>query len=457
MGGVHATEQPHGGRCAGPAPCRRRELLRFGLAGATGLSLERLGRLRAAAAGRPDTAVILVWCHGGPSHLETYDPKPDATAEFRGPFGAIETSVSGLRISELLPLQAQVMHRCAVIRSIHHRAVCHQQGLQTVLTGKEQLVLKNRPDHPDAFCILSRLRARPGDTLPTYVGLPAGLPYAGPAYLGAGSDAFVVSGDPNRPDFEVPNLALKGAQTAQRLTRRSRLMKSLGEVRRALDEAPGAAARDIHYQAAVDMLTGPHARQAFEIARESAGTRDAYGRTNWGQQLLLARRLVEAGVAAVTVSLFGVENGIIGSWDDHAVNADCFQAMAQRAPVFDRAVAALVRDLYDRGLDRRVLLLVMGEFGRTPRINPADAGRPGRDHWWHAMSVLVSGGGVRAGQAIGATDARGEYVEERPLSPNDLLATLYRHLGIDPAHEFADHTGRPIPILDRSEPIAELV
>jgi uncharacterized protein (DUF1501 family) len=168
-----------------------------------------------------------------------------------------------------------------------------------------------------------------------------------------------------------------------------------------------------------------------------------------------ARRLAEAGVSAVTTSLFGVENGIAGSWDDHAVNWDCFKAMKERAPVFDQAVAALVEDLYERGLDRDVLLVVTGEFGRTPRIAYTD-GRPGRDHWPHAMSVLLAGGGLRMGQVVGATDPRGEYVDERALSPNDLLATLYHHLGIDPTREFQDRSGRPVPILDRSEPIPEL-
>ncbi len=442
-------------RC--PGPLGRRELLRFGVTGfgSIGLAEVLAARADSGSTERKDTAVILVWCHGGPPHLETYDPKPDAPSEFRGPFGAIETNVAGLRYSELMPLQAKIADKTSLIRSVHHRAVCHQQGLQTVLTGKEQLVLKNKPDHPDAFCILNRVRQRPGDRIPVLVGLPGGLPYAGPAYLGAAYEPFVVSGDPNKPNFEVPNLKIT-PQDQGRLSRRMRLMSGFDEMRRDLDDSD-VLARGRHYQAAVDLLTGRETREAFEISRENEKTRDLYGRTNWGQQLLLARRLVEAGVGAVTVSFYAVENGLNGSWDDHAVNADCFKAMAQRGPIFDRAVAGLVRDLYDRGLDKKVLVIVTGEFGRTPRINPAGTSNPGRDHWWHAMSILVSGGGLRMGQVVGATDARGEYVTERDLEPNDLLATMYRHLGVDPRLELRDHTGRPVPILDRSAPIAELV
>jgi len=452
-------ERPPPTLCPGPrwaAP--RRELLRFGLAGAAGLGLTDLLRLRADAAPAPsrDTAVILVWCHGGPSHLETYDPKPDAPAEYRGPFGAIETSVPGLRFSELMPLQAKIAHRCALIRSVHHRGPCHDSGLQTLLSGHEQLVNKfSRPDHPDAFCILSKVRERPGQKLPVHVGMPP-LEYSGPAYLGPGYAPFVVSGDPNAPNFQVADIRLPDGAARGRLDRRLRLLGSIDAVRRDLEEEPDIRARGQHYESAVDLVTGTQARDAFDLSREADGLRDRYGRTRWGQTLLMARRLVEAGVSAVTVSLFGVEQGIIGNWDDHAVNADCFKAMQQRAPIFDRAVAALVQDLADRGLDKKVLVIVTGEFGRTPKISYAD-GRPGRDHWPQAMSILLAGGGLRMGQAIGATDARGEAPAERPLSPNDFLATLYHHLGVDPRIELRDRSGRPFPILDRSAPIAELV
>ena len=254
----------------------------------------------------------------------------------------------------------------------------------------------------------------------------------------------------------VPINIKLAADARSRLDRRLRLMGGLDAVRRDLDLSQEVTARDQHYQAAVDLLTSGRARAAFDISREDEKTRDRYGRTRWGQSMLLSRRLVEAGAGAVVVSLFGVENGLIGSWDDHAVNADCFKAMEQRAPIFDQGVAALISDIYDRGLDQKVLVIVTGEFGRTPKVNDAGAGRPGRDHWPHAMSILVAGGGIRTGQVIGATDARGEFVEDRHLEPNDLTASLYHHLGVDPTQEVVDHSGRPFRIPDRSEPIAEL-
>jgi len=452
--------------CPGPARVGRRELLRFGLA--SGLGLTDLLRLRAAAEANParpstgrtrrPTSVILVWCHGGPSHLETYDPKPDAPAEYRGPFGAIETSLPGLRYSELMPRQAKIAHRCALVRSVHHRGPCHDSGMQTLLSGHEQLVNRfGNPDHPDCFCVASKVLDRPGRSIPVHVGLPP-LAYSGPAYLGPSCAPFAVTGDPNAPSFEVPDIRLKDAAARGRLERRLRLVDHVDAVRRDLDQNADAVARDRHYAAAADLLTSSMAREAFDLTRESDPCRDRYGRTRWGQSLLLARRLVEAGVVAATVSLFGLEKGMSSNWDDHAVNWDCFKAMQERAPVFDQAVTALIEDVYDRGLDRDVLVIVTGEFGRTPKISKDPAsGRPGRDHWPFAMSILLAGGSMRMGQVIGATDARGEYVDQRPLHPNDFLATVYHHLGIDTRYEVLDRSGRPFPILDRSEPIPELV
>jgi hypothetical protein len=362
--------------------------------------------------------------------------------------------LNGLRYSELMPLQAKLADKCAVIRSVHHRGPCHDSGLQTLLSGHEQLVNRfGNPEHPDCFAVASKFRYRTGDVLPAYVGAPE-LGYTGPVYLGPSCAPFVVSGDPNSPTFEVPNLALP-AGARDRLDRRVRLLSDVDEMRRDLQNAPNAGDRDRQYHAAVDLITSNRAREAFDISREPETTRERYGRNRWGQQLLLTRRLVEAGVGIVTTSLYGIEKGMASNWDDHAVNWDCFKAMQERAPVFDRAVAALISDLHDRGLNKRVLLIVTGEFGRTPRISYVN-GRPGRDHWPAAMSILMSGGGLRMGQAIGSTDTRGEYPDDRPLHPNDFVATIYRHLGINPDWEVTDRSGRPLRLLDRGEPISEL-
>ncbi|MCC2669741.1 MAG: hypothetical protein K0Q72_2212 [Armatimonadetes bacterium] len=352
-------------RCPGPRAFgrSRRELLRFSLAGLGGYALDHLCQQRAEAgeaqlATRSDTAVLLVWCHGGPSHLETYDPKPDSPAEFRGPFGAISTNVAGVRLSELLPLQAKLADKYTLLRSVHHRGPCHDSGLQTLLSGHEQLVNRfGNPEHPDCFAVSARFRYRTGDVLPPYVGAPP-LDYTSPVYLGPSCAPFAVSGDPNAPNFEVPNLALSAPGARERIGRRSRLLSRVDDVRRDLVRAEHAVARDRQYHAALDLITSGKARTAFDISQEAETTRERYGRNRWGQQLLLARRLVESGVSVVTTSLYGIEKGMASNWDDHAVNWDCFKAMQERAPVFDRAVSALIHDLYDRGLDKRVLLIV---------------------------------------------------------------------------------------------------
>ena len=427
----------------------------MGLAGFGALSMTDLLRARAEAKAAPDTAIILVWLHGGASHLETYDPKPEAPSEYRGPFGTIKTNVPGIEISELLPRQAKLADKYALIRSIAHRGFCHQQGLQTLLTGHQQLVLKQKPDHPDLFCIGNKIRQRPDQSMPPYVGIPP-LPYGGAAYLGPSAEPFIVSGDPNAPKFSVPNIGLKDPKFERRVHRRLALRDSVDEMRRDLDGYAAVRARDPLYDQALSLLTDKRVARAFDITQEPDRMRDRYGRHRWGQQLLLARRLVENGVSLITSSFFGIEKGMSSNWDDHAVNWDCFKAMKERAPVFDQAVAALIEDLHERGLDKRVMVVVTGEFGRTPKISYTK-GRPGRDHWPRALSLLISGGGIKTGQVIGATTPTGEDVDERLIHPNDLLATMYRHLGIDTHLQFKNHKGQPIPILDRSAVIEELV
>jgi uncharacterized protein (DUF1501 family) len=442
--------------CSGPI--RRRDFLRLGLAGFGSLTLSDLFRLRASARPhqiRERTALIVVWLQGGASHLETYDPKPDAPLEVRGPYTAIPTRVPGIRISELLPLHARVADRFTILRSLVHTGACHQQGNQQVLTGHPIVELKNKPDHPDLLSVSHYLRSHSPSALPTYVALNA-IPYVGAAYLGAAHDAFNVSGDANLPGFEVPNIGLKSQAEAERLNGRMSLKQRLDPLTRHQEF-------DGFQQKAWNMLTRPEVARAFDISREDPRVRDRYGRNVWGQRCLLARRLVESGVELVTTSLHGPLCGRVGNWDDHAVNHHIFEAMKQRCQYFDRAVATLIEDLHERGLDRRVMVMVTGEFGRTPRIRyqPDSASgvqQPGRDHWPRATSLLFAGGGIRAGQIVGATDKQGGDVTDRRVGVRDILATLYHHLGISAEQiSLADAGGRPIPILPEGRPIPELM
>ena len=279
-----------------------------------------------------------------------------------------------------------------------------------------------------------------------------------------------MTGDPSRPNFSVPNIGLSDAREVDRLDRRSGLRRNLDTLDRAFDRAGELAALDEFETQAMTLLTNPKTKEAFDLNREDDRVRDRYGRNSWGQQLLLARRLVEAGVEVLTTSLNGALCGRVHNWDDHAVNHHVFDAMRFRAEAYDQAVSALIEDIYERGLDTRVLVVVTGEFGRTPKISyaastgagdasaPAGTQQPGRDHWPRAFSNIWAGGGIRTGRVIGATDKRGEDAVERICGPGDFLATLYHHLGIDSANTaIRDFNGRPTPIVDHGKPIPELM
>jgi hypothetical protein len=442
----------------------RRDFLRLGLGGFGSLTLPGLFRLRAGAApARSErTALIVVWLQGGASHLETYDPKPQAPSEIRGPYTSIATRVAGLRVSELLPLHARVADRFTVVRSLVHTGFCHQQGNQQVLTGHPVTELKLKPDHPDILSIAHSLREGRSRVLPPYVALNP-IPYVGAAYLGQAHEAFDVSGDPNLPGFEVPNLRLRDSGQVEQLRGRMRLRGQLDALAREGERLNKHETFDAFQQQAWGLLSRPEVARAFDLEREEPRLRDRYGRNTWGQRCLLARRLIESGVDLVTTSLHGPLCGRVGNWDDHAVNHHIFEAMKARCAYFDRAVATLIEDLHERGLARRVMVMVTGEFGRTPRISyqPDSASgvkQPGRDHWPRATSLLFAGGGSAGGQVIGATDRLGGDVTERRVGVRDILATLYRHLGVD-AEGVAinDPTGRPIPILPEGRPIRELL
>jgi uncharacterized protein (DUF1501 family) len=447
----------------------RRAFLGSGAFALGGLAVPDLLRLRAAETPGDDTAVILVWLPGGPPHLETYDPKPDAPAEYRGAFHPIDTVVPGVRICELLPRHARIANKFALIRSIHHGFADHGGGHKHFLTGREP----REPagfvnDHPMVGSVVAKCREGRRAGVPDYV---AGTDTNrdgidvfsfGSAYLGQATHPFSVVGDPSRPDFRVRNLAINPA-LADRLDDRSRLLGAFDRVRRDADRSGVMDSMDEFGRRAVELLTSVKARDAFDLSREPDAVRERYGRHPWGQRALLARRLVEAGSSWVTMVFENpmpagtpLPKDVTYNWDSHAVNCHIFEDAKVRLPHLDQAVTALIEDIHQRGLDRRVLLVVTGEFGRTPRIEQNN-GRPGRDHWPQAMSVLVSGGGLRMGQVVGSTDARGERPKDRPLTPCDLWATVYQHLGIDPERTFPDHTGRPMPILPHGSPIRELI
>ncbi len=466
--------------CLGPVPfglCGRRAFLQTGLAGFASLSLPGILKLRSAAANAQSSsekkAVIMVWQPGGLSHLDSYDPKPDAGSEYRGPFKLISTKVPGLQFTELLPRQAAIADKVVVLRSMRQAAGGHPAGSMQLLSGDPDTRDKPKPRYPDWMTVSNYVLAQRGprqNPLPAYVGINPPLEYNGPAYLGDSYSPFIVSGDPSNPTFSVPNIGLTDADEVRRVGRRTTLRQRLDTLERSFDHARELAALDEFESQAMTLLTNPRTKVAFDLDRESPRVRDRYGRNAWGQQLLLARRLVEAGVDVLTTSLSGPLCGRVGNWDDHAVNHHVFDAMKFRSQAYDQAVSALIEDIYARGLDRRVLVVITGEFGRTPRISyapstgagnasaPAGTTQPGRDHWPRGFSNVWAGGGIATGRFVGATDKRGEDAVERVCGPGDFLATIYRHLGIEYATTFIkDFNGRPTPIVDHGKAIPELI
>lgn len=445
------------GRLA-PEGLSRRSFLRAGTLGVGGLTiadflkLQSDGAIRSSAAG---SNVILFWLSGGPGHMETWDPKPLAPAEYRGPLGAIETSVPGIQFSELLPEQARLADKLAIVRTVNHGSGDHTKGNHWMLTGFEGPAF-NAPDNrqqrrPAIGSAVARLRGANIPGMPAYVGVPhlrGGTDnlfhYA--AYLGGGWNPFVVNSDPNEREYGVKNLALAGDLTLQRIASRRELMSELDRIRTAAD--PVLDDLDEHQQAAFDLLTSRRARDAFDVTQEPEAIRDRYGRHTFGQSALVARRLVENGVTFVTVNCV--------PWDHHGSPGQYKTEEGARLliPPLDRAIAALVEDLVERGMYDKTLIVAMGEFGRTPRMN-ANAGR---DHWGSTFSVLFGGGGMKMGQTIGRSSERGERVVDRPIDPQDVAATIYHHLGINaPSVEFRDHLDRPLTLLDRGQPIRELI
>jgi hypothetical protein len=407
-------------------------------------------------------SVIMVVLPGGPSHIDLYDLKPDAPAEIRGEFQPIATNVPGTFIGELLPRQAQIADKLTIVRSFQVAADL-QHALHEVYTGfpgePNQPFPGGRAVRPAFGSVVSHFGRRRGP-LPAYVSLrdeitSRAVPVAEDvAYLSPAHRPFVPGG------LGMQNLELSPSLTSERLTQRQSLVQAFDDLRRQVDEDAEAAAIESYSAQALDLITSPRVRDAFDVQQEPAHVRDAYGPAvhvksatesklvPWNPLAFLqARRLVEAGVSVVTIAA--------GDWDHHSATGapGIFDGLRSIAPAYDQALAALILDLHQRGLDRDVLIVVWGEFGRTPKISD----RGGRDHWPPAGCVLFAGGGLKMGQTIGATDRRGEQPTTRPIGPQNVLATLYRHLGINPAATIPDHRGRPMYVLDDQQPIAELI
>jgi hypothetical protein len=423
----------------------RRELLRVGGLGLASLALPELFRARAAGTARRAKSVIQLFLWGGPSQLETFDLKPHAPDGVRGPFRPIATSVPGTRIGEHLPHLARRAHRYALLRSFTHTGVNHGTSAYHVLTGHIHpspgtLRHPAPDDHPSVGCAVWRF-GRPPRDLPAYVALPSvvldgdggEVPGQGAGLLGQRYAPFRVLGDPSRRDFSLDTLRPAAEVDGRRLRGRAGL-------RAALDRHVAAAGLDGHYEQAFRLLQSAAARRAFDLAAEPEPLRERYGWHPFAQSCLLARRLVQAGVPLVTVYWNAPTNTDRQSWDTHA---DSFNRLKDHVlPPFDQALSALLDDLHDRGLLEQTLIVCLGEFGRTPRINK----NAGRDHWGFCQSALLAGAGVRGGQVYGSSDVRAAYAAELPVSPDDLAATVFHVLGIAPDREVHDSQGRPLPL-----------
>jgi hypothetical protein len=412
----------------------RRNFLKIGALGA-GLTLADLLRVRAAAAAQTTRttpsakAAIMIYLPGGPSHMDMYDLKPNAPVEYRGEFRPIPTNVSGVQICEHFPLQARMFDKLAVIRSV---VSVEEHSDSLVMTGYSENA--NRTAHHPSFgSVVSRLRHGQGGEVPAFVSLRGMARGLEPGFLGVAHRAFTPSGP------GVENLRLARGLDADRVASRRDLLHEFDNLRRDVDASGTMAGMDSFTTRAFDMIASGAVRRALDLNREDPRVRDRYRGV---EQFLVARRLIEAGVGVVTLA--------IGGWDTHGQN---FQQLRRQLPQVDRGVASLVQDLCDRGMDQDVATIMWGEFGRTPRVNSS----AGRDHWAPVMSALVAGGGMRMGQAIGASSARGEYPRERRVTAPQVLSTLYRAIGIDPAMTFPNGSGRPMYVLDDREPVTELL
>jgi uncharacterized protein (DUF1501 family) len=425
----------------------RRGFLRLGSVG--GLSLADLLRLQAArpAAKTKDVNCIFVFLIGGMPHHDMWDYKPDAPAEIRGDFKPIRTNVPGIGLTDLLPHTAKVTDKLAILRGLTHGDPDHGRGYHIMMTGNvpgpgDFNSTRNNNVHPSLGSMVARM-AKQGGPLPPYLSVPCLLRSGGPAFLGPACAPFVIEADPAAPGFAVRDVAFPEGVTTDRAVRRRDALKELNRVERAAEAASrDVRAADEFSEKAARLMTTAGAKEAFDLHREKAATREGYGTTSIGQSCLLARRLVEAGCRFVSV-----ENG---HWDTHRENTTSLRDLL--VPGLDRALSGLVSDLDDRGLLDSTLVVVTSEFGRTPRINTM----AGRDHWPQAFSIVMAGGGLKRGVVLGATDRIGATVTDRPVTPGDMAATILHALGIDPATVVHTPTGRPVELASGGKPVLEL-
>jgi hypothetical protein len=432
------------------------------------LSLPQLLRAESSGhAARRDTSVIILWMRGGPSHIDMWDMKPEAPVEYRGEFQPVATRVPGIQLCEHLPRTAACLDKWSIIRSMHHRPedglADHSSGDQICFTGYPSGRDPSQNVAPSVGSIVKK-QLQPFDTsLPAYVMIPRMVPGTDSSYLGAAYRPFETQSDPaSDARFDVPNLQAPEGLSVERLGSRRALQKEVDRLRRDVDGSGIMNAMDDFDRQAWEMVTGEKARRAFDFASETEAVRERYGvfagyrstrvfaggdAPNWGQRVLLARRLVEAGVRLVTVDCRW--------WDTHEDNFWSLQN--EFLPRWDRAYSALIEDLHARGLLDRTLVVAWGEMGRTPRVNTrAGEDKAGRDHWPNAMSVAIAGGGVQGGRVIGSTDAKGTAPKDNPKVPQDVLATIYRHLGVSTTTSYLDNSGRPLAVLPCGKPVDEL-
>jgi uncharacterized protein (DUF1501 family) len=443
----------------------RRDFLHAGTLAPLGLSLSGFFGAQASAAdtglgGRDgDVNCIMLFLVGGPSQLDTWDPKPEAPEEVRGPFKTIQTNVPGLNITELFPRMAKHADKYSLVRTVYHTATAvHDTGHQMMQTGR---LFTGGIEHPHVGCTLGYLKGGRGE-LPAHVLVPkpigrtgGNMPHGHTAgYLGKPYDPFILNADPNSPDFKVPDLLPPEYLSAKRAERRQSLRNAIDGGIASFENSPAAQQMDDNFKLAYKLMSSAKAREAFALEKESAKNRDRYGRTRFGQSCLMARRLIEAGVRFVTVNMFETVFDEL-TWDIHGSRpfTDIAEMANQIAPNFDQAYSALLEDLHERGLLANTMVVAVGEFGRTPKINPAG----GRDHHPGAWTILMGGGPLKSGRIVGETDALGYVPRSRPVTPAEVAATIYHGLGLDYYHELPGPQNRPIPLVDYGvKPILEL-